>query len=357
MARVKHLVASWLVAWVALVAAPAAPAADERPSGDAAPARQEPNGADAGRAETSEQPAAPAGRGDQDEASASSAFLRLVRNEEGKPTAMETAIVRYVAPDAQREGLCVDLIGVVHIGEAEYYQQLNRQFEQYDALLYELVAPEGTRVPKGAKNTGNPVGALQTGMKNILELDYQLEFIDYQRDNFVHADMSPDDFARSMNERGESIWAMMFRMMGQSIAQQNKDPNRSVDAELLLALFDRNRALALKRIMAEQFQDLEGAMSAINGPDGSTIITERNKKALEVLARQIEDGKKRLAIFYGAGHMPDMEKRLLTDFGLKRQDEQWLKAWDLTGKSKKNAAQRPRKKAAVKPPARQEKAA
>ena len=34
------------------------------------------------------------------------------------PPELQTSTVRYVAPDEQREGLIVDLIGVVHIGGA-----------------------------------------------------------------------------------------------------------------------------------------------------------------------------------------------------------------------------------------------
>ena len=32
---------------------------------------------------------------------------------------------------------------------------------------------------------------LQNGMKDMLELEHQLQHIDYHKDNFVHADMSP----------------------------------------------------------------------------------------------------------------------------------------------------------------------
>ncbi len=34
----------------------------------------------------------------------------------------------------------VDLIGAVHVAHKEYFQDLNRRFRSYDALLYELVA-------------------------------------------------------------------------------------------------------------------------------------------------------------------------------------------------------------------------
>jgi hypothetical protein len=255
-------------------------------------------------------------------------YIRLVRDEKGRPLEMQTAIVRFVADDEARAGLTVDLVAAVHIGEKSYYEQLNKQFSGYDALLYELVAPEGTRVPKGGAKSDHPVSRLQTGMKDLLDLDFQLDHVNYQSKNFVHADMSPDAFSKSMNERGESIWALVFRMIGQSMAEQNKG-DRSLDAELLMALFDKNRALALKRVLAEQFEDMEGMMSAFNGPDGSTLITERNKRALEVLGKEIAAGKQELAIFYGAGHMPDMARRLMADYKLKPQREQWVTAWDL----------------------------
>jgi hypothetical protein len=67
-----------------------------------------------------------------------------------------------------------------------------------------------------------------------------------------------------------------------------------------------------------------------NGPEGSTLVTERNKKALDVLRRQIKSGKRRLAIFYGAAHMEDMARQLESEFGLQRSGTTWVVAWDLT---------------------------
>lgn len=267
-------------------------------------------------------------------------YIRLLRDDRGRPLEMQTAVVRFVAEDEERKGLEVDLVAAVHIGEKEYYERLNKQFAGYDALLYELVAPEGTKVPKGGAKSNHPVSRLQTGLKDLLDLDFQLDHVDYHSKNFVHADMSPESFSKSMSERGESIWALVFRLLGQSFAQQNKGDG-SLDAELLMALFDKNRAMALKRVLAEQFEDMEGMMSAFNGPDGSTIITERNKRCLEVLGKEIRSGKKHLAIFYGAGHMPDMAKRLMVEFQLKPIREEWVMAWDLHDAAKKPAAAKP----------------
>lgn len=269
-------------------------------------------------------------------------YIRLLRDGEQRPIEMQTAVVRFVAPDAEREGLSVDLIAAVHIGEKSYYEALNEQFKKYDAMLYELVAPEGSTPPRQEPGTKRPakrrstsaVSGLQTAMKDMLALDFQLDHIDYTQKNFVHADMSPEQFAKSMSKRGESIWTIVLQAMGRSLAMQGKRGQPS-EADLLLALFDKNRALALKRVLAEQFEDIEGAMSVFEGPDGSTLISERNKKALEVLKREIASGKKRLAIFYGGGHMPDMARRLVEDFKLEPQEEHWLTAWDLRPAPKK----------------------
>lgn len=260
-------------------------------------------------------------------------FIRVKHSDDQQPLAMETAIVSYAAEGGQRKGVIVDLVAAVHVGDKTYYDQLNKQFESYDVLLYELVAPEGTRVPKGGrKDGGNAISSLQGGLKSLLALEYQLEKIDYTKDNFVHADMSPKEFAKSMKDRGESFWQILFRAMGQSAALQASGKQPISDADLLFALLSKDRSLRMKKLLARQFEDMESSLAILNGPDGSTLITERNKKCLEVLNREIKKGHKRIGIFYGAGHLPDMEERLAKDFHLKPGEQKWLVAWDLSGK-------------------------
>lgn len=258
-------------------------------------------------------------------------YIRISRDADEEPLALQTAIVEFVPADPAKEDVQVDLIGAVHVGEKSYYEALNKAFEGYDVVLYELVAPDGTRVPKGGRSSGHPVALLQNGLKGMLGLEHQLEQVDYTKENLLHADMSPEDFAKSMEDRNESFLGMFARMWGQAIAQQSTQKNRTSDVDVLAALFSPNRSFAMKRVMAEQFENVEGVMEALEGKDGSTIITERNKVALKKLSEQIASGKKKIAIFYGAGHLGDMEKRLLSEeFGLKRSGEQWLDAWNLS---------------------------
>jgi hypothetical protein len=272
---------------------------------------------------------------EKDEVQLGHDWVRLLRDDDGEVLGMQTAIVRYEpAPGARSNGarVAVDLIGAVHIGDVASYRQLNDHFKQYDALLYELVAPEGTVVERG-RGTSNthPVGLMQNAIKGLLELDHQLEQIDYTKPNFVHADMSPDEFARSMKDRNESFLQLYFRMLGEAMAQQSQlaSKGESLDVDILAALFAKDRPRRLKIALAKQLADMESFMISLGGEQGSVIISERNKKALDVLRQQIAAGKKRFGIFYGAGHLNDMDERLRKDFHLEPVAISWITAWNL----------------------------
>ena len=89
--------------------------------------------------------------------------------------ALQTAIAKYV-PVGNATGVEIELVAVVHIGEQGYFRRLNREFEKYDVVLYELVAPEGTRPIKGGeRQSDNPLAMLQQMMKLVLRVDHQLE--------------------------------------------------------------------------------------------------------------------------------------------------------------------------------------
>ncbi len=269
-------------------------------------------------------------------------FLRVVRDAKKGPLAMEAAIVTYAPRDCSRDFPTVDLVSAVHIGEKPYYAEINRLFAKYDVVLYELVAPEGTRIPKGGRTRNdNPISMLQSFMTDVLDLEFQLNAIDYTKDNLVHADLSPEQFAEAMRKRGDSFWGMFLRMWGYAMSRQG-DAAQS-DMQIVLALFNKNRALALKRAFAEQFHQFGGSITAIEGPEGSAIIADRNKRALEVLRKQIAGGKKKIAIFYGAGHMDDFDAHLREDFALTPIQTRWLVAWDLKDpKAKPKPAVKPR---------------
>jgi hypothetical protein len=268
-------------------------------------------------------------------------FLRVSRDERGRPVSLDTSVVEYVETDAEalrsgrREPVQVDLVAAVHLGGRAYYDALDRLFTEYDCVLYELVAPPNARVPKPGRKPAGMIGSAQQGLTQLLGLEYQLDRIDYTADNFVHADLSPREFDAAMAKRGESWWTMFTRLMRESVARAERGeatPGADVGfGEMLGLLFGGGpeRQVRLRRIMAEQFTDMDVLTAAFGGEDGSTLITDRNTAALEVLRTRIARGDRRIAIFYGAAHMDDFDRRLRRDFGVQPRDTAWLEAWDL----------------------------
>jgi len=295
-------------------------------------------------------------------------FIRMTMNPERPriPQSLDTSIIRFVPTDEKlaKAGVTVDLIGAIHIGDQAYFQKLDKSFKQYDALLYEMVAEKdetggapqrwedrdqpGTGTAQAPRKTAvseeksfeagmTVIGGMQLGAKDMLGLAFQLDGINYNAPNMVHADMSPEEFAQKMKDRGESFFTMFMQLFMQGLAQQraNKQGGAS-DVALLFAFFSSDRELALKRVLAKQFAETD-ILDMLGGEKGSTIITERNLIALDVLSEQLAKGKKRIGIFYGAGHLGDMSRRLVSDFGMKFTGEKWVEAWNLRSKPQRRS--------------------
>jgi hypothetical protein len=281
----------------------------------------------------------PAGARDPEAAVADAVeFLRVSHDEAGDPASLDTSIVAYAedaraAARAGRQPVTVDLVAAVHLGGADYYETLDRLFADYDAVLYELVAPPNERPRPGRKPAG-AIGSAQQGLTKLLGLEFQLESIDYTAANFVHADLSPKEFQQAMKKRGESWWSMFTKLMQESMARAERGetaaPQMGV-GDLFGLLFGggADRQVRLRRLMAEQFTDMDVLTSAFGGEEGSTLITDRNAAALGVLRKRIAAGDRRIAIFYGAAHMDDFDRRLREDFALQPGETVWLEAWDL----------------------------
>jgi hypothetical protein len=256
-------------------------------------------------------------------------YIRVTRDTAGNVLSLQTAIASFGAADNSRSGIQVDLVAAVHIADAGYYDALNRRFQDYDSVLYELVAPEGTRVPADGRARGGILTGTQVAMTQLLDLTFQLDGIDYSPANFVHADLSPQEVAQSMAERGESVSQYLVKMFALAMSEQARDPYGLQDIGLLAALFSPDRARLLKSQFAVAMLDMESLAFVIEGDEGSTLVGERNKRAVAVLEERIGRGDRHVAIFYGAAHMPDMAMQLESRLGLRRKSLVWLDAWDL----------------------------
>jgi len=250
-------------------------------------------------------------------------FVRYVKV--GNGGHLDTAITTY-----EKDGVKVIFYGAVHIADANCYHELNDRFTTCEALLYELVGPENYRPTKDREGGGSFISILQNGMKKALEMSFQLDVIDYQVDNFVHADMTPQEFQSSMAANGESLlsimWDMMKGGMDMQREQAERDEGKKPEKFDLVKAFQTGEGRHLMRTtFAQQLEQMEMLTA---GGDGSTLLEGRNEKCIKVLKREIKNGKKRLGIYYGAAHLPHMEMRLVNDLGFKKVAHEWLVAWD-----------------------------
>ena len=280
-------------------------------------------------------------------------YVRYVGdNQRGK---LETAVVTL----QNAAGATVDLIGAVHIADAAYYQALMKLFTGYEALLFELVDGQKLRESVEAKpkpvvkvtpkkdipppvkpvadddeveeaGHNNPAFAvlrmMMHGIGTYLRLQYQTDGIDYHTKNFVHADVSMDEFVRLQAEKGESFATLFQKAFEAQIGRGPKKDEEPTGGQLLLALLGDSSGI--KIAMARMLGKAESLGAELGfGPD-SVIVGERNRVALEIFDKELKAGKKNLGIFYGAAHLPDMEKRLEAR-GFHRAAERWLTAWDI----------------------------
>ena len=255
-------------------------------------------------------------------------YVRFVEDKTG--ARLQTAVARFETAT----GVSVELIGAVHIADKSYYDALNSRFKTYEVVLYELVGGEFKDRPK-TKPTADAarlhwVGWLQETMKNALALTGQIDGIDYTARNFVHADMGTGEFFGIQEKKGESFLGLFFKAWTaqMSLAADGDLPDQPGLAKVLEILCRKDSPTELKRLVGREFDQIEKLMAGVEADGGTVIIGERNRVALEVLDRIIATGKKNIAIFYGAAHLPDMEKRLAAK-GFKKITTEWMTAWDL----------------------------
>jgi hypothetical protein len=261
-------------------------------------------------------------------------FMRFLDDGHGGGS-LQTAELVFV----NGAGVRVHLVAAIHIGEKSYYDGLNQDFQADDAVLYEMVKPKDAPPPSPAEgddsgDTTRPqsdVSKFQRLLKDSLQLDFQLDDIDYTAPNFIHADLDSETFEKMQAQRGESFETLMLSQLMNALNQQPKD---GVDgdaqsmSDLVHILTRPDMERQIKVVIARQLGQMDSAAMGLDGPQGSVILTERNKAAMAALENALGSGKKNVAIFFGAAHMPDLSKRLEA-LGFEPESIQWRLAWDL----------------------------
>jgi hypothetical protein len=257
-----------------------------------------------------------------------SEFVRFVEDGHGGGQ-LQVAMAGFV-DDAR--GVRVDLLSAIHVADASFFEQLNRRFAQYDVVLYEMIT-DGT---SHAHIDRDGVPASHQRLMRELGLQSQLQAIDYSRGNFAHADLSWPQIARLERIKDRAEPTVVGRMMvnlarGLSKTPEQRQMELSVTEDLLASTkappAERSRlwrrAIARGMVADTRARFGRGTVSA----EDAVLITARNDRAMSALDSELSAGTKHVAILFGAGHMPDFERRLVADRGLRRASTEWLTVW------------------------------
>lgn len=286
-------------------------------------------------------------------------YIRMCRYS-ARWSRLEVLTRTFAGPDGKR----VALVGAVHIGDPRYYGRMQTILDRHDAVLFEGVgaehpgdlsratipAPEARaqelaalpprELPEGLELEGglDALSLLQTSMAETLELGFQRDEVDYRRSWWFAADVNLEELAKLFPDGPAA--AIVENMAAESLnprrqAAMNKLVARTLAAAAKGLFGPKPLQLVLKEacaeLLASQFAQEPGA-----DPDteehsafDTALIVERNKVVIERLEAMLQNPAARtIAIFYGAGHNPDLEQRLV-GLGYSPVADEWVPAWTM----------------------------
>jgi len=262
--------------------------------------------------------------------------MRIVRADSGA-VSLQIAVRQFQPAD--RRGPSIWLVGASHVGESNYYAALQKHLDRQGLVLFEGVGAKSRRPQFDPEEETS----LQHTMAGALGVVFQLQAVRYDREHFRNSDLTIAQLQQLLQGRTRGAEAEA----GGSGAGADQEfdqllqmmDGRSTLGFLLhigLKLIGSSAKLQAmtKLVLIEALGGVQGDMAQMKGLPPSiqrlmvVIIQERNKVVLADLASVLKARPRPVSIgvFYGAGHMADLEKRLRANLNYRPRSEVWLTA-------------------------------
>jgi hypothetical protein len=257
-------------------------------------------------------------------------------------TQLQVAVRQFVPHD--RSQPVVWLAGVSHIGESNYYARLQKLLDAQDLVLFEGVTDRASRAAgrRTFDRSEEDLGSLQNTMAESLGLAFQLSSIDYERPHFRNSDLTIEEIAQLIAKEGtpggkpsktmEEFQKLLEMMEGDSLV------GALIGAGMKLIGSSPKLQAVMKLAMIEMLGRFKGDLSQFEGlpPEWQRIleilVRARNDAVLKDLRVELgkrSSEKKSIAVFYGAAHMEDLERRLMEEMNYRPAREDWLPAFSV----------------------------
>jgi len=283
-------------------------------------------------------------------------YTRIV-NPDTNVIQLQIAIRKFV-PE-RRRGPAIWLVGTSHIGEPGYYHTVQDYLDARTVVLYEGINANAHKrrlsqpgvvqtnlAPKASAHSGTNEGfSMQSELAHSLGLVFQLDAIDYDRTNFVNSDLSvlqiqrlmigdPDAAPAAPGEKGRSSPSFDALL-------QVMDGSSFIGGLVKLAVQFIGSSPDLQAITRLMFIDaignLKGDFSEMRGlpPDMKhlikVLIEARNQNVVDDLKEELKlvPRSGSIAVFYGTGHMDNMEKSIIRELKYCPDGDIWLTAFSV----------------------------
>jgi hypothetical protein len=262
-------------------------------------------------------------RAPEDAGDRPSTYVRWVR--EGDEQGLETGTARWHHAETDTT---VFLVGVVHIADRAYFGQLQRFLDSCDLVLFEGVG-RGAANDEDLARLGTMM-QMQLSLRGALGLDFQKDCVDYDRPFWRNSDVPIDEVLAELESRGASlptdnplVAGLAKMVLGMAASGGDRDPT-----------YRESLKIRVGPILAKADEIL--SRPAMDGMRGA-ILEHRNAFVVEDLEREFATGPRgrRIAVFYGAGHLPDLDDRL-GKLGLRFEGAAWHRAWDVDTPSRQD---------------------
>jgi hypothetical protein len=279
-----------------------------------------------------------------------------IANPNTNTTQLQIALRKFVPEE--KAGPTIWLAAVMHVGEPDYYTALQHFLSTQTIVLYEGINAESH--PHHVHDSTNGSGAvptavpspsgtnapysMQSTLAHSLGLVFQLDAIDYDHTNFLNSDLSIQQIQQVMAS-------------GMTLGPAGKEGGgASSPFDTLLQIMDGSSFLGslfkwgmqfiaaspemqavAKLTLIEAVGRLKGDLSDVQGlpPDWKdlikVLIEARNRNLLDDLKDELKKvpNSGSVAVFYGVGHMDDLEKRVTSELHYRPADQTWLTAFSV----------------------------
>jgi hypothetical protein len=244
-------------------------------------------------------------------------FVRTAHHADGTGS-LDVGVAAYEQPGSGRR---VYLVGAVHVAHIETFAAQQSLLDSMDLVLWEGVGASEKPEPEVLERF-DVLFKSQVMLKNVLDLDFQLEQIDYERSFWRNSDMSINEVEAALTERGlplipnEEVFRAVFGTLFKLVDPESIPRNPTVGK-------------MYRASIAPLMADIDAVMDQAGSRGLKEVLIElRNEVVIEDLVDVLaEPGPERIGVYYGAAHLPGMDRALRDEMGLDYLGVHWIPAW------------------------------